>query len=250
MCQLNHKISAFGSGQFEHEAGEAQALLLLGDGYKFSAKPVTVISEPPNWRPGELPKILGEVAAKEGEVRISGDLVTQLLSELTQGDLIAFKGKVIETNNEPMDVYLSAVGLKNAFETYKRCEANLLSVNYRQLERSRIQYASGKYEIPADGKLLLDKMAEYLKVDMSVEQIFIDGHTDAIGLKKDNVSVSEKRAIEVTNYLLSSGVSPEKIVTRFHGERYPVVKNDTLKHKAKNRRTTIRLSKKKKQDVP
>ena len=83
-----------------------------------------------------------------------------------------------------------------------------------------------------------------------MSQVFVDGHTDDIGFKKDNVSVSEKRAIEVTNYLLTCGIPLDKIVTRFHGERYPVVKNNTAKDKAKNRRTTIRLSREKKQVSP
>jgi outer membrane protein OmpA-like peptidoglycan-associated protein len=250
MCRLEHKISAFGEGQFRHEAGEAQELLLLGDGYQYAPKPVSVVSEPPNWRPRGLPKTLAEILVLDGELRVTGDLVKELLSELTQGNLVAFKSVLKETNNEPMDVYLSSVGLKAAYENYKRCEANLLSANYRQLERSRIQYASGTHEIPSSGKQLLDKMAEFLLEDPSVVQIFIDGHTDDVGFKKANVSISEKRAIEVTNYLLTLSISPDKIVTRFHGERYPVVKNNSAKGKAKNRRTTIRLSREKKQADP
>jgi hypothetical protein len=46
----------------------------------------------------------------------------------------------------------------------------------------------------------------------------------------------------VTNYLLDKGVSEEMIVTRYHGESYPVVKNSGNRNRAKNRRTTVRLS--------
>jgi len=245
MCRLSHDIKAFGKGRFIHEAGEKQQLFLEGDGYRYAKDEVSVVSNPPVWRPNGTKKTLAKINAVNGEVIVRGDLAKELLTELTQGHLIGFKGVLRETNNEPMDVYLSGVGIKKAYEAYKRCEAKLLSSNYKQVERSRIQYSSGKYEIPHSGKLLLDRLVEYLLVDESVQQVFVDGHTDATGFNKDNVTISEKRAEEVTNYLRSYGIPAEKIVTRFHGERYPVVKNNSAKHKAKNRRTTIRLSREK-----
>jgi len=245
MCRLNHDIKSFGTARFIHEAGEKQHLRLEGDGYRYGKGKVSVVSAPPSWRPNVQGKILEKIETVGGQVLVRGDLAKELLTELTKGHLIGFKGVLKETNNEAMDVYLSAVGIKKAYEAYKRCEAKLLSSNYRQLERSRIQYLSGKFEISPTGKLLLDRLVEYLLVDDSVQQVFVDGHTDAIGFNKDNVKISEKRAAEVTNYLLASGISGEKIVTRFHGERYPVVKSGSAKHQAKNRRTTIRLSREK-----
>lgn len=245
MCRLSHNIKSFGTGRFVHEAGEKQQMVLEGDGYQYGKGEVSVVSNPPSWRPDGKKKVLASIKAVNGEIVVAGDLAKALLTALTQGHLVGFKGVLKETNNEPMDVYLSAVGIKKAYEDYKRCEVKLLSSNYNQLKRSRIQYPSGKFKIPPSGKILLDRLVEYLLEDDSVQQVFVDGHTDATGLNKDNVTISEKRAAEVTNYLLSCGIPSEKIVTRFHGERYPVVKNDSAKHKAKNRRTTIRLSREK-----
>lgn len=184
MCRLEHKINAYDEGLFKHEAGEAQELLLLGDGCRYAPKPVSVVSEPPNWRPGGRPKTLAEISAVDGELRVTGDLVKELLSELTQGNLVAFKGVLKETNNEPMDVYLSSVGLKTAYEDYKRCEANLLSANYRQLERSRIQYASGEHMIPPIGKQLLDEMAEFLLEDAACHKFLLMGTQMTLVLRK------------------------------------------------------------------
>ena len=56
------------------------------------------------------------------------------------------------------------------------------------------------------------------------------------------MTVSKIRAELVTNYLLGKGISKEMIVTRYHGESYPVVKNTANRNRAKNRRTTVRLS--------
>ena len=45
----------------------------------------------------------------------------------------------------------------------------------------------------------------------------------------------------MTNYLVQKGLPEEMINTRYHGERYPVAKNNSKANKAINRRTTVLL---------
>ena len=55
-------------------------------------------------------------------------------------------------------------------------------------------------------------------------------------------SYPKQRAEKVTAYLLQKGIPPEKIVSRYHGERYPVAANNrTNDGRERNRRVTIRL---------
>ena len=70
---------------------------------------------------------------------------------------------------------------------------------------------------------------------------FIDGHTDSVGGRSDNLELAQRRAEEVTRYFVNQGLDKSKIQTRWHGERYPVESNATRKGRAKNRRVTIRL---------
>ena len=42
-------------------------------------------------------------------------------------------------------------------------------------------------------------------------------------------------------YLQANGVPEAQITLRFHGERYPLVRNDSAAARAKNRRVTLRL---------
>ncbi|MEC8483224.1 MAG: OmpA family protein, partial [Pseudomonadota bacterium] len=56
-----------------------------------------------------------------------------------------------------------------------------------------------------------------------------------------NRELSKTRAEKVTAYLLQKGIPPEKIVSRYHGERYPAADNRTNDGRERNRRVTIRL---------
>ena len=81
-----------------------------------------------------------------------------------------------------------------------------------------------------------------MKTDDSIRQICVDGHTDDAGMPRDNIALSKRRAAGVTRYLIANGCPADKLVTRYHGEKYPVTSNSNPKTKARNRRTTIRLS--------
>ncbi|MCY1463599.1 hypothetical protein D9M71_815110 [compost metagenome] len=43
-------------------------------------------------------------------------------------------------------------------------------------------------------------------------------------------------------YLKANGVPEEQITMRFHGERYPLVANNSAPNRARNRRVTLQLS--------
>ncbi len=87
----------------------------------------------------------------------------------------------------------------------------------------------------------LDLIARYALADKGVSQIFVDGHTDDTGTALINRNLSRVRANSVVNYLVSAGVEKKRIVTRFHGDKYPVMENDTPENRARNRRVTLRL---------
>ncbi len=241
-CNLKHDIDGYGSGQLVHRAGESQRMELNGQGYEFSDASLRIISDPPSWRPTLDPRLLSEINPSSGNVTLSGRLVSEVVAELNRGMLVGFKGVLKENQNQPFEVYLSSVGFAPAYADFKRCEDKLLPASFDQLERNRIQYSVGAVNIPDKGKAVLDIIANYCIRDESVKRIFVDGHTDNEGSVRDNVAVSERRAIEVTNYLIKRGVLPSLIVTRYHGEKYPVTDNKSPRNRAKNRRTTIRLS--------
>jgi outer membrane protein OmpA-like peptidoglycan-associated protein len=71
--------------------------------------------------------------------------------------------------------------------------------------------------------------------------IVITGYTDNVGNAGFNQTLSENRAASVGSYLISRGVSPNRVYTQGRGMRDPVASNDTARGRAQNRRVVINL---------
>ena len=65
------------------------------------------------------------------------------------------------------------------------------------------------------------------------------GHTDTAGDKNYNLSLSKRRAAQVSNLLVDRGVRREHIYTTSHGEENPLVKTKDNVHEPLNRRVEV-----------
>lgn len=72
-----------------------------------------------------------------------------------------------------------------------------------------------------------------------VVAIKVDGHTDSTGTDAYNQGLSERRAASVVDYLISKGVSADKLSSEGFGESKPVADNGTKEGRAQNRRVEI-----------
>jgi OOP family OmpA-OmpF porin len=77
----------------------------------------------------------------------------------------------------------------------------------------------------------------------STMQIEIAGHTDATGPEQYNLSLSERRAKSVMDYLTGKGVPGERVTVVFFGEGKPVGDNATNEGRKKNRRVEFKILK-------
>jgi outer membrane protein OmpA-like peptidoglycan-associated protein len=98
-----------------------------------------------------------------------------------------------------------------------------------------ITFASGGANISPESQEILDKAYKTLKAypDMVVE---IRGYTDNTGNRAFNVKLSERRAIAVKNYLVSKGISPDRLIAKGYGPADPIADNSTAEGRRKNRR--------------
>ncbi|MEW7291946.1 OmpA family protein [Aquimarina sp. 2304DJ70-9] len=69
--------------------------------------------------------------------------------------------------------------------------------------------------------------------------IQIIGHTDNVGEEEANIWYGQERANNVMNYLISQGITKDKIKASSKGESSPIAPNDSDENKAKNRRIEI-----------
>jgi outer membrane protein OmpA-like peptidoglycan-associated protein len=83
---------------------------------------------------------------------------------------------------------------------------------------------------------LANNLGKYPNTDL-----LIVGHTDANGTDMYNMSLSERRAAAVTNYLASQGVARSRLRPAGRGESEPVAENGTEAGRAKNRRVEVAI---------
>ena len=67
----------------------------------------------------------------------------------------------------------------------------------------------------------------------------IQGHTDDVGNEANNLSLSQKRAQTVFDYLVSKGVNGSRLKAVGYGEAQPKFDNKTADGRAQNRRIEI-----------
>lgn len=101
-------------------------------------------------------------------------------------------------------------------------------------------FASSSAELPETGKSIatLDKLAEYLKNNENIA-IKIDGYTDASGIEDKNVLLSGDRAKAVYDYLISQGVSSDRLSVEGHGSKNPIAPNRYKWGRDLNRRIEV-----------
>ena len=104
-----------------------------------------------------------------------------------------------------------------------------------------ISFASGKSDIQARLKPILDQFAQGVNQQGSME-VKIVGHTDSTGSDAINNPLSMRRAESARDYLVSRGVASSRISTEGRGSREPIADNATEAGRARNRRIDIYLA--------
>ena len=83
---------------------------------------------------------------------------------------------------------------------------------------------------------LVDVFLRYPDVIISVE-----GHTDNRGAAADNLELSKQRVLSVVRYMVSQGISPDRIKPYGYGESRPRAANATAAGREQNRRIEINI---------
>ncbi len=106
-----------------------------------------------------------------------------------------------------------------------------------------IRFDYDKYDIrPGDAEILKEN-AVLLKRFTNVK-VQIEGHCDERGTNEYNLALGERRSNSTKKYLLSLGISPDRVSTISYGEEKPLDSNPNEEAWAKNRRAhSIILSK-------
>ena len=209
---------------------------------------------------------------KEGQLQVLGNSKISLLDqqnivmqEYQTGNDGKFLFKVYENENYELlaeaDGYLTErlpytmFGRSVDPRTLKDLVTNITYDTLMVLDRKAINeifvldniyFELDQHNINAAAAKELDKLVQIL-VDNPEIRIEMGSHTDSIASNEYNLALSKRRAESTVNYLISKGISAERLVARGYGEEKPVARNtnpdgtDNPEGRARNRRTEFKI---------
>jgi chemotaxis protein MotB len=117
---------------------------------------------------------------------------------------------------------------------------------------SEVFFDSGQAVLSPEGRVELDKLAGALvdldkKIPSDIPWVLrVDGHTDVRPIASSqfpsNWALSAGRAISVVQYLVSKGISPQRLVAAGFGEYQPLDPSNTEEAFRRNRRLELKLT--------
>jgi peptidoglycan-associated lipoprotein len=123
-------------------------------------------------------------------------------------------------------------------EAAKRREAEAKARQQAVAERFEAQpiyFDFDRSSIRNEARAVLEKTAAFLKDNTSIH-MRIEGNCDERGTNEYNLALGERRANSAKLFLVSLGISPDRIRTISYGEERPLARGDSEGAWAKNRR--------------
>jgi len=131
-------------------------------------------------------------------------------------------------------------GIHTASEPYiKRIVLNPTKVGER-MQLSNVFYEIDSWELKKESMSELNNLVTLLLENKNLI-MEIGGYTDSTGSVQYNMALSEKRALSVVNYLISHGISADRVKYKGYGNTSPLGDNVTIEGRKLNRRTEAKI---------
>ncbi|MBN1415331.1 MAG: OmpA family protein [Bacteroidales bacterium] len=144
------------------------------------------------------------------------------------------------------EMYMSTIGFTFS-DTIEMPPVWVNVMTDKPIVLENIYYEFNSAELNERSRNVLDTTLLVLLKEAPEFIVEIGAHTDSIGETDYNRQLSQQRADNVVSYLISKGISAEKLVAKGYGEESPVAPNtlpdgsDNPAGREKNRRTEFRI---------
>ena len=101
-----------------------------------------------------------------------------------------------------------------------------------------VLFANGQSNLNPGTDSNLSKLFDFL-INNPDRKLLIEGHTDSVGSAQSNMMLSQSRAQSVFGYLISRGISANRLSMQGLGESSPVSTNASAEGRQQNRRVEI-----------
>lgn len=102
----------------------------------------------------------------------------------------------------------------------------------------RVFFDYDSASVSGESTSILDKQAAWLRTYPST-MIIIEGHSDERGTREYNLALGERRANAVKNYLVTLGISGNRLTTTTYGKERPAVLGSNPAAWKRNRRGVL-----------
>jgi outer membrane protein OmpA-like peptidoglycan-associated protein len=158
--------------------------------------------------------------------------------------------KALKNNTNSLDIFHGIVindtaklffypNNENPFKSNGINEFNELCNLKASLENINFDFNSAK--IQSNSISSLKEILNYIRQN-NMNQILITGHTSSEGSKSFNLELSRLRAKSVYVYLITNGISKNKLKYEGRGDLEPIYLNDSEINRERNRRVEIEFS--------
>ncbi|KPZ64012.1 putative lipoprotein YiaD precursor [Pseudoalteromonas sp. P1-16-1b] len=245
-CQLNHEVPYYGEAVFKASASKNKDLtfnldmVVRPENYAIAG----LKAVPPSWRAGRPARDIADMKLlKKFDGELGNKTAWEMLTELEKGNQPTFYYQDWQNSADKIAVGMSNVNFKQAYWAFLQCRDELLPYNFEDISFTIMNYESNSSKLTKSSQQRLDKIAEYLKNDPSIESINIASYTDSYGGRWNNLDLSRTRAKAIKDYMVGLGVDEAKVVTEGFGEKRFVDTNDNILGRDKNRRLVIQIAK-------
>ncbi|MFN3402880.1 MAG: OmpA family protein [Cytophagaceae bacterium] len=163
----------------------------------------------------------------------TGEYMVSLPSGKNYGVTVEKKGKLFYSEN----IYLTDK------DGYKEINSEITLEPVKtgaKIILKNIFFDTGKDELRPESLSELQRLVNLLKENPSIK-IEISGHTDNIGNSELNQKLSERRAKNVVDFLIKSGIPAARLNAIGYGSSKPVADNNTEEGRQRNRRTEFKI---------
>ena len=171
------------------------------------------------------------------------DTMTFIAMLLLAGCVSQQKYSALDTEYQQLNQTMSKEVASNQMQITRLQNAIKVTVN------SELLFPSGGWQMSVEAQQTIGKIVPILAPQQQ-NKIIVNGYTDNVpigsGLMREgitsNLVLSQKRADNVMQFMISQGVNPRLVSAQGLGEKDPMASNDTPQGRAQNRRVELTLA--------
>ncbi len=225
------------NAKFDVVAGKPITLVISGRSVGSFGDSMVIETEPPVW----------------GNNLYESTMVTEFVrkkksAEVQQGADFVYRdvmgGAWLTIRDDFHSVTFPTANMDEALRTFQTCTTALPPVSFQEARKTVFNFKSGALAITPEQREQLAEISQLVLFDKKIKKVMISGHSDSHGDTVVNLSISKRRAQDVSYWMMLAGVPQEMMELRGHGSRYPIATNSTEQGRDQNRRVEIELVRK------